>query len=77
MRGRAGSLSTPFAPFIDAMPEFAVLLSVLAGDANVDIEHAGIGLVNLLAELVTDQPLLLMFDDAQALDESRSRCCRT
>jgi DNA-binding CsgD family transcriptional regulator len=70
VRGRAGSLSTPFAPFIDAMPEFEVLLSVLAGDTNVDVEHAGIGLVNLLAELVLDQPLLLVFDDAQALDES-------
>lgn len=70
VRGRAGTLSTPFAPFIEAMPEFEVLLSVLGGDGAVDIEHAGIGLVNLLAELVVDQPLLLVFDDAQALDES-------
>lgn len=70
VNGRAGSLSTPFAPFIDALPEFSVLLSVLAGDQVVDVEHAGIGLVNLLAELTSDQPLLLVFDDAQALDES-------
>lgn len=70
VRGRAGSLSTPFAPLIEAMPEFEVLLSVLAGDQAIDIEHAGIGLVNLLAEIVVDRPLLLMFDDAQALDES-------
>lgn len=68
--GRAGTLSTPFAPFMEAMPEFQVLLSVLAGDATIDVEHAGIGLVNLLAELTSDQPLLLVFDDVQALDES-------
>lgn len=70
VQGRAGALSTPFAPFIDAMPEFEVLLSVLAVDHTVDVEHAGIGLVNLLAELTIEQPLLLVFDDAQALDES-------
>ncbi|MCW2962052.1 MAG: hypothetical protein JWM25_599 [Thermoleophilia bacterium] len=70
VNGRAGTLSTPFAPFIEAMPEFDVLLSVLAGGGSIDTEHAGIGLVNLLAELVVTQPLLLVFDDAQALDES-------
>ena len=70
INGRAGTLSTPFAPFIEAMPEFEVLLSVLANGGNIDIEHAGIGLVNLLAELSVVQPLLLVFDDAQALDES-------
>ncbi|MBC7460252.1 MAG: AAA family ATPase [Thermoleophilia bacterium] len=70
IRGRAGSLSTPFAPFIEAMPEFQVLLSVLTGDHVADIEHAGIGLVNLLIELSVERPLLLIFDDAQALDES-------
>jgi DNA-binding CsgD family transcriptional regulator len=70
VQGRAGALSTPFAPFIEAMPEFEVLLSVLAGDRSIDIEHAGIGLVNLVAELTTSRPLLLAFDDAQALDES-------
>ena len=70
IHGRAGSLSTPFAPFIEAMPEFEVLLSVLAGDRSIDVEHAGIGLVNLLVQLADDRPLLLVFDDAQALDES-------
>jgi DNA-binding CsgD family transcriptional regulator/tetratricopeptide (TPR) repeat protein len=70
VHGRAGSLSTPFAPFMEAMPEFEVLLSVLAGDHSIDIEHAGIGLVNLLIQLADDRPLLLIFDDAQALDES-------
>lgn len=71
IRGRAGSLSVPFQPFLDAMPEFDVLLEVIsAGNGAVDIEHAGIGIVNLIAELVTSQPLLLVFDDAQALDES-------
>ena len=70
INGRAGTLSTPFAPFIEAMPEFDVLLSVLANGGSIDIEHAGIGLVNLLAELVVTEPLLLVFDDAQALDES-------
>lgn len=70
VNGRAGSLSTPFAPFIDAIPEFAVLLSVLAGDQTIDIEYAGIGIVNLLAELTLDTPMLLVFDDAQSLDES-------
>lgn len=70
VNGRAGSLSTPFAPLREAMPEFEVLLAVLAGDQNIDMDHAGIGLVNLLAELTSDQPLLLVFDDAQALDES-------
>ncbi len=70
IQGRAGALSTPFAPFIEAMPEFEVLLSVLAGDQSIDIEHAGIGLVNLIAELTLDRPILLVFDDAQALDES-------
>jgi DNA-binding CsgD family transcriptional regulator/tetratricopeptide (TPR) repeat protein len=70
VNGRAGSLSTPFAPFIEAMPEFEALLTVLAGDSTIDTDHAGIGLVNLLAELTIDQPLLLWFDDAQALDES-------
>ncbi|MCW2928003.1 MAG: transcriptional regulator, LuxR family [Thermoleophilia bacterium] len=71
VRGRAGSLSVPFQPFLDAMPEFDVLLDVItAGDGGVDIEHAGIGIVNLIAELADRQPLLLVFDDAQALDES-------
>ncbi|MCW2922005.1 MAG: hypothetical protein JWL76_1879 [Thermoleophilia bacterium] len=70
VHGRAGALSTPFAPFMEAMPEFEVLLSVLAGGSTIDIEHAGIGLVNLLVELTIDNPLLLVFDDAQALDES-------
>ena len=70
VQGRAGALSTPFAPFMEAMPEFEVLLSVLAGDQSIDLEHAGIGLVNLLVELTIDRPLLLVFDDAQALDES-------
>ncbi len=70
INGRAGTLSTPFAPFIEAMPEFDVMLSVLAGDQSINLEHAGIAIVNLLAELVVAQPLLLVFDDAQALDES-------
>lgn len=70
VRGRAGSLSAPFAPFMEAMPEFEALLSVLAADGVVDPEHAGTGLVALLAELTTETPLLLAFDDAQALDES-------
>ncbi len=70
VNGRAGSHSTPFAPFIEAMPEFEALLAVLASGSNIDTDHAGIGLVNLLAELTLDQPLLLWFDDAQALDES-------
>ncbi|MCW2924795.1 MAG: ATPase-like protein [Thermoleophilia bacterium] len=70
VQGRAGALSTPFAPFMHAMPELEVLLSVLAGDRTIDLEHAGIGLVNLVAELTVDRPLLLAFDDAQALDES-------
>ncbi|MCW2949846.1 MAG: transcriptional regulator, LuxR family, partial [Thermoleophilia bacterium] len=70
INGRAGTLSTPFSPFIEAMPEFDVLLSVLAGDTSIDLEHVGIGLVNLLAELSVEQPILLVFDDAQALDES-------
>lgn len=70
VNGRAGSHSTPFAPFIDAMPEFEALLAVLASGSSIDTDHAGIGLVNLLAELTTDQPLMLWFDDAQALDES-------
>lgn len=70
INGRAGSLSTPFAPFIEAMPEFEVLLAVLAGDTTIDTDHAGIGIVNLLAELTSEQPILLWFDDAQALDES-------
>jgi DNA-binding NarL/FixJ family response regulator len=70
VQGRAGALSAPFAPFIEAMPEFEVLLSVLAVDSAIDLEHAGIGLVNLLVELTSDHPLLLAFDDAQALDES-------
>lgn len=70
VNGRAGSLSTPFAPFMEAMPEFEVLLSVLAGDQSIDLEHAGIGLVNLIVQIVDERPLLLVFDDAQALDES-------
>ena len=71
VNGRAGTLSTPFAPFIEAMPEFDALLTVLASDgASVDIEHAGIFLVKLLSDITVDQPLLLCFDDVQALDES-------
>lgn len=70
IRGRAGSLSTPFAPLLEAIPELASLLSVTGGAANADTEHMGMALVTLVAKIVVDQPMLIVVDDAQALDES-------
>jgi DNA-binding CsgD family transcriptional regulator/tetratricopeptide (TPR) repeat protein len=70
-QGRAGSLSTPFAPWREALPEFADLLADASRpDAALDMESLGGQLVALLAEVTEKQPLLLVFDDAQALDES-------
>jgi len=68
VRGRAGSLSTPFAPLIAAMPELDAPLSLVATDPNVDLEHVSHDIVALLTELSEAQPLLFIVDDAQALD---------
>ena len=69
--GRAGSLSTPFVPWIEAFPGMTEALAqpVIAGQ-RIDMEQLGIRLVAHLADLAADQPILLVFDDVQALDES-------
>lgn len=69
VRGRAGSLSTPFAPLVEAIPELSSLLSII-GQNEPNIEQAGIILVQLMTELAEAKPLLLVVDDAHALDES-------
>lgn len=69
IRGRAGSLSTPFAPLIEALPELGSLLT-LVSNADSNIEQAGMALVQLVIELAETQQLLVVVDDAQALDES-------
>ena len=67
--GRAGSLSTPFAPWVEAIPELASTVHSSDGSAP-DIEQVGAILVGLLTDRAAQTPVLLMFDDAQALDES-------
>lgn len=66
--GRAGTMSVPFAPWIEALPELEALIA--ATGSSLDMEQIGVALVSLLAEMSTDQPVLIAFDDAQALDES-------
>lgn len=69
--GRAGSLSTPFVPWLEALPELAEdLAQPTLSDSRLDMEQLGVRLVARLADTCVDQPLLLVFDDAQALDES-------
>jgi DNA-binding CsgD family transcriptional regulator/tetratricopeptide (TPR) repeat protein len=66
--GRAGSLSTPFAPWIEALPSIAP--SVEGSLGTLDMEQVGNTLTRELVEASGAAPLLLVCDDAQAFDES-------
>lgn len=66
--GRAGSLSTPFAPWAEAMPEIAPVVSGSIG--TLDIEHVGSSVVRSLVERSATQPVVVVCDDVQAFDES-------
>ncbi|MBC7645365.1 MAG: AAA family ATPase, partial [Thermoleophilia bacterium] len=66
--GRAGTLSTPFVPWMEALPELKDVLEIARSAATADMDQLGIELVSLLS--ASTEPMLLVFDDAQALDES-------
>lgn len=67
--GRAGSLSAPFVPWCEALPQLTEAVAAATAGA-ADVEQLGVQLVALLSELCAAQPVLLVFDDAHALDES-------
>ncbi len=69
-RGRAGALTTPYQPWLEALPGFAPAFNALASSGTDDPDSVGIALVQYLEEQAAQGPVLMAIDDAQALDES-------
>jgi DNA-binding CsgD family transcriptional regulator/tetratricopeptide (TPR) repeat protein len=67
VNGRAGTISTPFAPFFEALPTLADVRTTSGG---YDVEQLGAELVSSVTTAATKQHLILCFDDVQSLDES-------
>lgn len=67
VNGRAGTISTPFSPFLEALPE---LESHRTSTGGLDVEQMGIALVEFLNGVSNQDHIVLVFDDVQALDES-------
>jgi DNA-binding CsgD family transcriptional regulator/tetratricopeptide (TPR) repeat protein len=69
--GRSAALTAPLTPWCEAVPEFAAIVNQTgASSRSLDIDSLGIELVRVLTEISEATPLVLAFDDVQALDES-------
>ncbi len=70
--GRAGALSVPLAPWVDALPGFANEINQVAGATpdGVELERLGAVLVDHIVEATRHNPLLQVIDESQSLDES-------